>query len=101
MRLLEIIRTLAFEAELFLLDEPTAGVSPKMKDDVAGIIRKLKELGKTVLVIEHDINFIQKFCSRIIVLDIGRIVLDDTPDRVRQHELLQEIYFGSTSSSAV
>ncbi|MBN8549177.1 MAG: ABC transporter ATP-binding protein [Deltaproteobacteria bacterium] len=99
MRLLEIIRTLAFEAEVFLLDEPTAGVSPKMKEDVAGLIRRLKELGKTVLVIEHDINFIQKFCSRIIVLDIGRIVLDDTPDKVRQHSLLQEIYFGSTSGN--
>lgn len=99
MRLLEIIRTLAFEAEVFLLDEPTAGVSPKMKDDVAGIIRRLKELGKTVLVIEHDINFIQKFCSRIIVLDIGKIVLDDTPERVRQHALLQEIYFGSNTGA--
>jgi branched-chain amino acid transport system ATP-binding protein len=95
MRLLEIVRTLAFEADVFLLDEPTAGVSPKMKEDVAGQIAKLKELGKTVLVIEHDINFIQKFCSRIIVLDIGRIVLDDTPEKVRQHRLLQEIYFGS------
>lgn len=99
MRLLEIIRTLAFEADVFLLDEPTAGVSPKMKDDVAAIIHKLKSLKKTVLVIEHDINFIQKFCGRIIVLDIGRIVLDDTPERVRQHELLQEIYFGSAAGS--
>lgn len=98
MRLLEIVRTLAFGADLFLLDEPTAGVSPKMKEDVAGIIRKLKSLQKTVLVIEHDINFIQKFCSRIIVLDIGKVVLDDTPERVRQHEMLQEIYFGSVSA---
>ena len=99
MRLLEIIRTLAFEAEVFLLDEPTAGVSPKMKEDVAGLIQKLRELGKTVLVIEHDINFIQKFCSRIIVLDIGKIVLDDTPEKVRQHSLLQEIYFGSSTGT--
>jgi branched-chain amino acid transport system ATP-binding protein len=94
MRLLEIIRTLAFGADLFLLDEPTAGVAPKMKEDVATLIGRLQELGKTVLVIEHDINFIQKFCSRIVVLDVGRVVLDDNPDAVRNNELLKEIYFG-------
>lgn len=95
MRLLEIARALAFGAELFLLDEPTAGVSPRMKDDVATLIRKLQSLKKTVLIIEHDINFIQKFCERIIVLDLGRVVLDDTPESVREDELLQEIYFGN------
>jgi branched-chain amino acid transport system ATP-binding protein len=94
MRLLEIMRTLAFGAELFLLDEPTAGVAPKLKEEVAGLIRKVQALGKTVLVIEHDINFIQKFCDRILVLDQGRIVLDDSPEDVRSHPLLQEIYFG-------
>ena len=95
MRLLEIVRTLSFGAELFLLDEPTAGVSPKMKDDVANLILKLQSLGKTVLIIEHDINFIQKFCKRIIVLDQGKVVIDDTPEKVRANKLLQEIYFGS------
>lgn len=95
MRLLEIIRTLAFGANLFLLDEPTAGVSPKMKAEVELLIRKLKELGRTVLIIEHDINFIQRFVDRIIVLDEGRVVLDDAPKRIREHPLLAEIYFGN------
>lgn len=94
MRLLEIARTVAFGAELFLLDEPTAGVSPKMKEDVAKLLSQLRDAGKTVLVIEHDINFIQKFCSRVIVLDSGRLVLDDKPDVVQTHPLLREIYFG-------
>jgi branched-chain amino acid transport system ATP-binding protein len=94
MRLLEIARTLAFGAELFLLDEPTAGVSPKMKEDVAKLLSRLRAAGKTVLVIEHDINFIQKFCSRVLVLDSGRLVLDDKPDVVQSHPLLREIYFG-------
>lgn len=100
MRLLEIMRTLAFGADLFLLDEPTAGVSPRMKEDVAGLIRRLQDLNKTVLIIEHDINFIQKFCDRIIVLDMGRIVLDDTPDGVRSNPMLQQIYFGSADKTA-
>lgn len=94
MRLLEIMRTVALGSELFLLDEPTAGVSPKMKDDVAKLIVVLQKLGKTVVIIEHDINFIQKFCSRIIVLDDGNIMLDDLPEKVRSDKRLNEIYFG-------
>ena len=100
MRLLEIMRTVAAGAELFLLDEPTAGVSPRMKDDVAGIIRKLQELGKTVLIIEHDIIFIQRFCTRIVVLNEGQIVLDDTPEKVRSNERLKDIYFGRDAEDA-
>jgi ABC-type branched-subunit amino acid transport system ATPase component len=65
-----------------------------MKEDVADFIKRLQTLGKTVLIIEHDITFIQKFCGRIIVLDEGAIVLDDTPERVRGDARLQEIYFG-------
>ena len=98
MRLLEIVRTLAYGAELFLLDEPTAGVSPKMKGDVANLIVKLQSLGKTVLIIEHDLNFIQMFCQRIVVLDQGKVVLDDTPEKVRGSVLLQEIYFGGSGA---
>ncbi|MEZ4753455.1 MAG: ABC transporter ATP-binding protein [Bdellovibrionota bacterium] len=95
MRLLEIVRSLAFGAEVFLLDEPTAGVSPKMKEDVAKLIRNLQEMNKTVLIIEHDINFIEKFCQRVVVLDVGQVVLDDSPDNLRNNEKLQEIYFGT------
>lgn len=47
-----------------------------------------------MIVIEHDLNFIQNFCDRILVLEDGRVILDDTPQKVRNNELLQEIYFG-------
>ena len=100
MRMLEIVRTVAFGADLLLLDEPTAGVSPKMKLDIAALLRKLQSLGKTYIIIEHDINFIHSLCNRIIVLDQGRIVLDDSPERVRSNPLLQEIYFGSAVPAA-
>lgn len=98
MRLLEIIRTLALGAEIFLLDEPTAGVSPRMKEDVASLIKKLQALNKTVLIIEHDITFIQKFCTRIVVLNEGTVVLDDAPEKVRADERLKEIYFGNDAA---
>ncbi len=100
MRLLEITRAIAFEAELFLLDEPTAGVSPRMKKEIEVALAKLHDLNKTVLIIEHDINFIQKICDRIVVLDSGRVVLDGTPEEVRGDSRLQEIYFGTDGNSA-
>ena len=94
MRLLEIARTLKSGKELFLLDEPTAGVSPKMTQQVADLIAELKREGKTVLIIEHDLPFISRICDRVIVLDIGEIVLTGTPKEVKQEKKLQEIYFG-------
>lgn len=94
MRLLEIIRTLAFGAKIFLLDEPTAGVSPRMKDDIINIIQQLKTLGKTIFIIEHDMNFIQSFVERIIVMDSGSIFMDDTPEKVMSDSRLQDLYFG-------
>jgi len=100
-RLLEIIRLVAFGSRLFLLDEPTAGVSPKMKGEIANLIRSLGEQGKTILVIEHDLNFIQSFCERIIVMDMGKVVLEGSPEEIRADPMLQRIYFGDQSSSAV
>lgn len=95
MRLLEIARTLAAGKELFLLDEPTAGVSPKMTSDVASIIKKLKEEGKTVIIVEHDLPFIRKICDRVIVLDVGEIALSGTPEEVHNSQKLKELYFGA------
>lgn len=95
MRLLEIARTLASGKELFLLDEPTAGVSPKMTNQVASMIETLKRKKKTVLIIEHDLPFIKKICDRVIVLDTGHIALQGTPGEVQQSKELQAIYFGA------
>ncbi len=95
MRLLEIARTLVSGKELFLLDEPTAGVSPKMTGQIADLILTLKKEGKTVLIVEHDLPFIQKICDRVIVLDVGQVVLEGKPDEVRGNRKLKELYFGA------
>ena len=95
MRLLEIARTLVSGKELFLLDEPTAGVSPKMTGQIADLILMLKKEGKTVLIIEHDLPFIQKICDRVIVLDVGEIALQGKPDEIRHNHKLKELYFGA------
>ncbi len=94
MRLLEIARAMAFGASIFMLDEPTAGVSPKMKGHVQEQLVKLKKQGKTVLIIEHDMSFIQQLCDRILVINEGRVVLDGSPEEIRNDPQLAEIYFG-------
>ncbi|MDA0375847.1 MAG: ATP-binding cassette domain-containing protein [bacterium] len=95
MRLLEIARTLKAGKDLFLLDEPTAGVSPKMTGQVADIIKELKSNGKTVLIIEHDLPFIASICDEVVVLDVGKVVLQGTPAEVKESKELKEIYFGA------
>ncbi|MBI1812160.1 ABC transporter ATP-binding protein [Candidatus Peregrinibacteria bacterium] len=99
MRLLEIARTLKSGKELFLLDEPTAGVSPKLTQQVADLIVELKREGKTILIIEHDLPFISRICDRVIVLDIGEVVLEGKPGEVKKQKKLQEIYFGADPTS--
>jgi branched-chain amino acid transport system ATP-binding protein len=95
MRLLEIARTLKAGKELFLLDEPTAGVSPKMTNQVSDLIMELKREGKTVLIIEHDLPFIGSICDAVIVLDVGKVVMSGTPGEVKESKELQEVYFGA------
>ena len=99
MRLLEIARTLKAEKQLFLLDEPTAGVSPKMTNQVSDLISELKKEGKTVLIVEHDLPFISRICDRVFVLDVGKVVLTGKPEEVKKSKELQEIYFGANPTN--
>lgn len=94
LRLLEIARLRASSASLLLLDEPTAGVSPRMKEEVSVMLQQLRADGYTILIIEHDIHFIQTLCDRVLVLDSGRIILEGIPQEVRDNPLLHETYFG-------
>ncbi|MBM3227495.1 ABC transporter ATP-binding protein [Candidatus Peribacteria bacterium] len=95
MRLLEIARTLMSGKEVFLLDEPTAGVSPKMTQQVADLILQLQKQGKTVLVVEHDLPFISHVCDRVIVMDTGKVALTGKPEDVKKSKELRELYFGA------
>lgn len=94
LRLLEIARCLAAGSRAILLDEPTAGVSPKMRAELQGVIRATQQRGVTMVIIEHDMSFIFELCSRIVVMHEGRLILEGPPAVIRNDPQLAEIYFG-------
>jgi branched-chain amino acid transport system ATP-binding protein len=92
-RLLEIALALATKPKVLLLDEPAAGVP---RDESAELFEVISSLSReiTVLFIEHDMNFVFRFASRIIVMVGGRILLEGTPEEVSANPRVREVYLG-------
>jgi len=93
-RRLEIARALATEPKLLCLDEPAAGFNPAEKDDLVSLIRKIREDGYTVLVIEHDMRVVMGVTDRIVVLEFGRKIADGEPDAIREDPAVLAAYLG-------
>jgi len=93
-KLLEIARTLAMKAEIYLFDEPFTGLFPEIRKVVSGIIRELKQESKTVILIEHDIGLIRELCDYIFVMDEGRLLTEGKPEHVLEEREVIETYLG-------
>jgi len=93
-KLLTLLACLAADADLLLLDEPIAGIAPEMKARILGIIKALPNQGKSVILIEHDMEAIREVCDRVIFMDTGRYVCEGTPDEVRNDPRVIEAYLG-------
>src|SRR5690606_33675889 len=95
-RRLEIARALATAPKLLLLDEPFAGLGPGEIAELSALIRRIhRETGLTVLLIEHKLREFMKLVDRVIALDFGEVIADDTPERIVAHPRVIDGYIGT------
>ena len=93
-KLLEIARAMAIKAEIFLFDEPFAGLFPEMIKVVSGIMQELKKEEKTIVLIEHNMNIIRELCDHILVMDSGKLLAEGKPKVVLEKREVIEAYLG-------
>jgi ABC-type branched-subunit amino acid transport system ATPase component len=91
---LEVARALMGRPSALLLDEPAAGVSSVERDELADVIRRTWASGVTVVMIEHDVELVMKLASTVAVLDRGRLLVEGSPDAVRNDARVIEAYLG-------
>jgi len=93
-KLLEIARALVTKSQIFLFDEPFAGLFPEMRKIVVTIIKELKEEEKTVVLIEHNMDLIRELCDHIIVMDSGQLLAQGKPDETLADARVVQSYLG-------
>ncbi len=96
-RVLEVGRALAADPVLLVLDEPAAGLRKLEKRALAELLRRLREEGVTILIVEHDMDFVMKLVDRLVVMNFGAKLLEGTPAAVRADPRVQDAYLGSVA----
>ncbi|WP_428908056.1 ABC transporter ATP-binding protein [Niallia sp. Krafla_26] len=95
LRLLELARALATRPQLLLLDEIAAGLNHKETLEMSQLIEKIKDMGVTVFVVEHDMDLVMNICEKIIVLDQGEKIAEGSPKEIQNNEKVITAYLGA------
>ncbi len=93
-RLVELARTILNPHNFLMLDEPVAGVNPKLREKIKEILLKLKNQGETILLIEHDMNFTLKVSDWVIVMEKGKVIAEGKPEETKANPKVLEAYLG-------
>ena len=93
-KLLGIVCALMGEPRLLMLDEPTAGVHPNLRNDIVAALKRLNAQGMRLVIVEHDMHFIREVCTRCVVLDRGHIVASCAPAELARNERVLQAYLG-------
>lgn len=93
-KLLSLGRALMADPEVILLDEPTAGVNPTLIKKLLGFLRELRERGRTLVIVEHDMNVISDLCDIVYVLNNGEVIAVGSPEEIQRDKMVIEAYLG-------
>jgi neutral amino acid transport system ATP-binding protein len=93
-KLLEIGRVLAMNTNIILFDEPFAGLFPEVIKKIEEIIKELRKEGKTIILVEHNMNIIRNLCDHLIVMDAGKLLAEGNPGKVLSERVVLEAYLG-------
>jgi ABC-type branched-subunit amino acid transport system ATPase component len=98
-RLLELARALVSQPKLLMLDEPTAGMNPTEAAEFIARIRRVRDDGYTILLIEHNLGVVMGVSDRVVVLDYGQKISEGSPEEVRRDERVIEAYLGRKAAA--
>jgi branched-chain amino acid transport system ATP-binding protein len=99
-RRLEIARALSSNPSLILLDEPAAGMNPQESSQLIELVRKIRERGITIAIIEHDMKVMMKLADIIYVLDHGELIAHGTPNEIQNNPRVIQAYLGGSMAYA-
>jgi len=100
-RIVEVARALALDPTLLLLDEPAAGLRYMEKQELAAVLSALRDEGMSILLVEHDMDFVMKLTSHLVVMDFGTKIAEGTPAQIQQNDKVLQAYLGGIDDAVI